>query len=48
MKKKLFGLFLFSLILSSLAYAKIRDAGNQRLRLKQKNNKNKYNKFKKL
>jgi len=29
MKKKLFGLFLFSLILSSLAYAKIRDAGNQ-------------------
>ena len=29
MKKKLFGLFLFSLILSSLAYAKIRDTGNQ-------------------
>ena len=31
MKKKLFGLFLFSLILSSLAYAKIRDAGNQEI-----------------
>ncbi|WP_315324151.1 caldesmon (CDM) [Fusobacterium pseudoperiodonticum] len=29
MKKKLFGLFLFSLILSSLAYAKIRDTGNE-------------------
>ncbi|MBF1198655.1 MAG: caldesmon (CDM), partial [Fusobacterium periodonticum] len=29
MKKKLFGLFLISLILSSLAYAKIRDTGNQ-------------------
>ena len=29
MKKKLFGVLLFSLILSSLAYAKIRDAGNQ-------------------
>ena len=31
MKKKLFGLFLFSLILSSLAYAKIRDTGNQEI-----------------
>ena len=29
MKKKLFGLLLFSLILSSLAYAKIRETGNQ-------------------
>ncbi len=29
MKKKLFGVLLFSLVLSSLAYAKIRDAGNQ-------------------
>jgi len=31
MKKKLFGVLLFSLILSSLAYAKIRDAGNQEI-----------------
>ena len=29
MKKKLFGLLLFSLVLSSLAYAKIRDTGNE-------------------
>ena len=29
MKKKLFGVLLFSLILSSLAYAKIRDTENQ-------------------
>ncbi len=29
MKKKLFGLLLFSLILSSLAYAKIRETENQ-------------------
>ena len=29
MKKKLFGLLLFSLVLSSLAYAKVRDTENQ-------------------
>ena len=29
MKKKLFGLLLFSLVLSSLAYAKIRETENQ-------------------
>ena len=29
MKKKLFGLLLFSLVLSSLAYAKIRGTGNE-------------------